>query len=277
MANFDWRLSAEFTVWGIIAMSLVNNLSSYGTDQLVVQRYFTAKSMKDMLKGAVTQSFLVVPVILSLYLVGTGLFAYYQQHPDMMEALLRLDPDNQVQAINRVFPHFITFGLPVGISGLVIAGIIAATMSSFSAGLNSMSTVVVMDFYKRFFHHENKEDVHYLRAGRISTVFLGIAATGAAFYVGRLGTILEITGKISSFLVGPVVAMFLLGILTKRANTPGVFAGALCGLGVVAYVSSSVFWLWWGLFGLTVSTLLGYLLSLAWSLVSVSDKEVQEQ
>lgn len=276
MANFDWRLSAEFTVWGIIAMSLVNNLSSYGTDQLVVQRYFTAKSMKDLLKSAFTQSFLVVPVILSLYLVGTGLFAYYQQHPDMMESLMGLDPKNPVQAVNRVFPHFITFGLPMGISGLVIAGIIAATMSSLSAGLNSMSTVVVMDFYKRFFHREDKEDGHYLRAGRICTILLGLAATGGAFYVGRLGTILEITGKISSFLVGPVVAMFLLGILTKRANTPGVFVGALCGLGVVAYLSSTVFWLWWGLFGLTVSALLGYVLSVAWSLTKMGNRDVQK-
>ena len=164
----------------------------------------------------------------------------------------------------------------MGISGLVIAGIIAATMSSLSAGLNSMSTVVVMDFYKRFFHREDREDGHYLRAGRICTILLGLAATGGAFYVGRLGTILEITGKISSFLVGPVVAMFLLGILTKRANTPGVFVGALCGLGVVAYLSSTVFWLWWGLFGLTVSALLGYVLSVAWSLTKMGNRDVQK-
>lgn len=265
MVSFDWHWSAEFTVWGIIAMSLVNNISSYGTDQVIVQRYFTAKSMKDLIKSAVTQSLLVIPVTLALYLVGTGLFAYYQQHPDMMEALLSLDPANPVQAVNRVFPHFITFGLPVGISGLVIAGIIAATMGSFSSGLNSVTTVVVMDFYKRFFHREEKNDRHYLRAGRVFTILLGFTATGAAFFVGQLGTILEMTGKISSFLVGPVVAMFLLGVLTKRANAPGVFAGTLCGLGTVAYFSSSVFWLWWGILGLTVSAVLGWVISTAWN------------
>ncbi|MCC6695669.1 MAG: sodium/solute symporter [Candidatus Hydrogenedentes bacterium] len=268
MVSFDWRWSAEFTVWGIIAMSLVNNLSSYGVDQVVVQRYFTAKSMKDLVKSAVGQSLLVIPVTLALYLVGTGLFAYYQQHPEMMKSLLNLDPANPVQATNRVFPHFITFGLPAGISGLVIAGIVAATMGSFSSGLNSVTTVVVMDFYKRFFHREAKTEAHYLRAGRVATLFLGFTATGVAFFVGHLGTILEMTGKISSFLVGPIVAMFLLGVLSKRANTPGVFVGTLCGLGAVAWWSSSVFWLWWGLLGLVVSAAVGYALSVNWNLIA---------
>ncbi|MCX5758577.1 MAG: hypothetical protein NTU83_08740, partial [Candidatus Hydrogenedentes bacterium] len=259
MVDFDWHWSAEFTVWGIIAMSLVNNISSYGVDQVVVQRYFTAKSMKDVIKSAVGQSLLVIPV--------TGLFAYYQQHPDMMKALLALDPGHPVQATNRVFPHFITFGLPVGISGLVIAGIVAATMGSFSSGLNSVTTVVVMDFYKRFFHRAGKSDVHYLRAGRVATLCLGFTATGAAFFVGNLGTILEMTGKISSFLVGPIVAMFMLGVLSKRANAPGVFVGTLFGLGAVAWLSSSIFWLWWGLLGLAVSSILGYAFSMAWNTI----------
>jgi Na+/proline symporter len=153
---------------------------------------------------------------------------------------------------------------------LLIAGIVAATMGSFSSGLNSVTTVVVMDFYKRFFHSEKKGDTHYLRAGRIGTICLGFAATGAAFFVGQLGTILEMTGKISSFLVGPIVAMFLLGVLSKRANTPGVFVGTLCGLGAVAYMSSSIFWLWWGLLGLVVSAVFGYFLSMAWSMTRVS-------
>jgi len=83
--------------------------------------------------------------------------------------------------------------------------------------------------------------------------------------VGQLGTILEMTGKISSFPVGPVVAMFLLGMLVKRANAPGVFAGTLCGLAVVAWLSPTVFWLWWGIVGLAVSALSGYVFSLAWS------------
>ncbi|MFA6239810.1 MAG: hypothetical protein WC655_02710, partial [Candidatus Hydrogenedentales bacterium] len=250
MASFDWSLSAEFTVWGLIAMSLVNNVSSYGVDQVIVQRYFTAKSMKHLIKSAVGQAILVVPVTLGLYLIGTMLFAYYHEHEEMMASLLSLDPSDPVKATNRVLPHFITHGMPAGISGLLIAGIIAATMGSFSSGLNSVTTVVVMDFYKRFLHKPWKSETHYLRAGRVGTVVLGFGATGAAFWVGSLGTILEMTGKITSFLVGPVVAMFLLGVMSKRANSPGVLMGTVAGMSVVIYKSSSIDWLWWGIVGM---------------------------
>jgi len=267
MVSFDWHLSAEFTVWGLIAMSLVNNISSYGVDQVIVQRYFTARSMKHLIRSAVGQAVMVVPITLALYLVGTALFAYYEKHPELMQALLALDPDHPIQATNRVFPHFITYALPAGISGLLIAGIVAATMGSLSSGLNSMTTVIVMDFYKRFLHRPDKTETHYLRAGRMGTLVLGVAATGAAFFVGQLGTILEMTGKIGSFLVGPIVGMFLLGVLTRRANSVGVFAGTLIGLAATAAVSQQIFWLWWSLVGLAASMAAGYLLSLAWRLV----------
>lgn len=246
-------------------MSLVVNLSSYGVDQVVVQRYLTARSLRDVVKSAVGQSILVVPVIVSLYLVGTSLVAYYGRHPAMMEGLLALNPANPTEAMDRVFPHFIAFGLPAGLSGLVIAGIMAATMSSVDSGVNSLSTVAVMDFYKRFFHRPWKTERHYLRAGRVGTICFGVLATLAAYHVGRLGSILEIMGKINGFLVGPIVGMFFLGVLSKRANTLGVFLGTLIGLGAVlaAALSGTVFWLWYGPVGLVVSGSTGYAISRA--------------
>lgn len=263
MFSFDWHFTAEFTVWGLVAMSLVNNLSSYGVDQVIVQRYLTARSLKEVIKSAVGQSFLVIPVTVSLYLVGTSLVAYYHQHPEMMQSLLALSPDNPRQAMDRVLPHFITYGLPVGLSGLLIAGIMAATMSSVDSGVNSLTTVAVMDFYRRFFHRAWKDERHYLNAGRVGTVLFGVTATITARFVGHLGTILEITGKISGFLVGPIVAMFLLGALSKRANTLGVFLGTFVGLGAVLYTAqaTSIFWLWWSPIGLAASLVSGYALS----------------
>ena len=264
MFSLDMSLNAEFSIWGIIGMAIVVNMGSYGVDQVVVQRYLTAKSLREVIKSAVGQSLLVVPVIYSLYLVGVGLVAYYHQHPEMMQSLLSLNPDNVKEAQDRVFPHFITYGLPAGISGLVIAGIMAATMSSVDSGVNSLSTVAVMDIYKRFFHHARKDEHHYLRAARLGTLVVGTAATVAALYVGQLGSILEIIGKISGFLVGPTVAMFLLGVLSRRANTPGVLLGTFAGLGVLAVVVryTSVFWLWYGPIGLVASLAMGYLFSL---------------
>ncbi len=264
MASFDWHLSAEFTVWALIAMGIVGNLSSYGVDQVIVQRYLTARSLSEVIKSAVGQSLLVIPVTLGLYLVGTGFVAYYHQHPEMMKSLLSIDPSDPAKAMDRVFPHFITYAMPIGISGLVIAGIMAATMSSVDSGVNSLTTVAIVDFYKRFFHRPWKDERHYLIAARVGTVLIGVSATVAALFVGQLGRILEITGKISGLLVGPIVAMFFLGVLTKRANTPGVFLGTLAGLGTVACVASSttVFWLWYSAIGLVASTLAGLLISL---------------
>ena len=264
MVSFDWHLSAEFTVWGLIVMGLVVNLSSYGVDQVIVQRYLTARSLREVVKSAVGQSILVLPVMLGLYLVGTGFAAYYHQHPEMMQSLLSIDPGHPSKSMDRVFPHFITYAMPMGISGLVIAGIMAATMSSVDSGVNSLTTVAIVDFYKRFFHRPWKDERHYLVAARVGTAVIGVGATGAAFFVGQLGTILEITGKISGFLVGPIVGMFLLGVLTKRANTPGVFLGTLAGLGLVAWVATrtDVFWLWYSGIGLASSATSGLCLSL---------------
>lgn len=264
MFSFDLDPRAEFTIWGIVGMGIIVNLSSYGVDQVIVQRYLTAKSLREVIKGAVGQSLLVVPVIYSLYLIGIGLVAYYHQHPDMMESLRSLNPGNVKESLDRVFPHFITYGLPAGLSGLVIAGIIAATMSSVDSGVNSLSTVAIMDVYRRFFHHEGKGERHYLIAARLGTLLIGCLATLAALYVGQLGTILEIIGKINGFLVGPTVAMFLLGVLNRRANTPGVLMGAIVGLAVLTAIIwyTDVFWLWYSPIGFTTSLVLGYLLSL---------------
>jgi solute:Na+ symporter, SSS family len=267
MLSFETSLAAEYTVWSLIAFSLVVNLSSYGVDQVVVQRYFSARSFRDVLKSAVGQSLLVVPVTLLLFLVGIGLVAFYATHPAMMESLTAIAPDNQKEAFDRVLPHFITYGMPAGITGLIIAAIMAATMSSVDSGVNSLATVATMDYYRRFFHTPEKTDGHYLTAGRIATAAVGVFATTAALFVGTLGTIIEIIGKINGSLAGPLLALFLLAILTKRANGAGAFAGTSIGLGAVLLVGQTdVFWAWYAPVGLVVSLASGYALSRVWDL-----------
>ncbi|HQH51781.1 MAG TPA: sodium/solute symporter [Candidatus Hydrogenedentes bacterium] len=268
--DFDYRLVAEYTFWSVMAGGLVSYMSAAGADQVTVQRYLSARSMSVALKSAVAQSLIVIPVVVPMFLLGTFLVAYYAKHPDMMQSLLALDPGNPTKAMDRVLPHFVVNGLPAGIGGLVIAGIMAATMSSLDAGMNSLATVAVMDYYKRFFHRDWKSDRHYLWVSRGATVFFGVSATIAALYVDQLGTIIEIIGKISSLIVGPLVAMFFLGVLTKRANEVGVFLGTLLGLGFTAWVANRthVFWSWYGPAGLLSSAVSGYVFSLVWNAVS---------
>lgn len=268
--DFDYRLAAEYTLWSVLAGGLVTNMSSAGADQVTVQRYLSARSLNVALKSALAQSAIVIPVVVPMFLAGTFLVAYYARHPEMMQSLLALDPADPVKAMDRVLPHFVVHGLPGGIGGLVIAGILAATMSSLDAGMNSLATVAVMDYYKRFFHRDSKDERHYLRVSRCATVVFGVSATIAALYVAELGTIIEIIGKISSLIVGPLVAMFFLGVLTKRANAVGVFLGTLIGLGVTAWVAryTDVFWSWYGPIGLATSGVSGYGFSLVWNVIS---------
>lgn len=264
--DFDYHLSAQFTVWSLIAFAIVVNMSSYGADQVVVQRYLSARSLRDVIKSAVGLSCLVVPVSTGLYLVGIGLVAYYERHPQMMASLMALDPLHPHQAMDRVFPHFITHALPAGITGLVIAGIIAATMSSVDSGVNSLAAVVVTDYYRRFFHRPAKTEHHYLLAGRAASVAIGVIAATLALFVGQLGTIIEIIGKINGSFAGPLVGIFLLGALTKRANSAGVFLGVTAGLGAVGAVAqfTNVFWAWRAPLGLGVTLIIGYLFSVLW-------------
>ncbi|HOZ47330.1 MAG TPA: sodium/solute symporter [Candidatus Hydrogenedentes bacterium] len=268
--DLDYHLVAEYTVWSVLAGGIVSNMSAAGADQVTVQRYLSARSLRIALKSALAQSLIVIPVVIPMFLLGTFLAAYYTRHPEMMQSLLALAPADPIKAMDRVLPHFVVHALPTGVGGLVIAGIIAATMSSLDAGMNSLATVAVMDYYKRFFHRESKNERHYLWVSRGATVFFGLSATIAALYVGQLGTIIEIIGKIGSLLVGPLVAMFFLGVLTRRANTVGVFLGTLIGLGVTAWVahSTQVFWSWYGPVGLAASGISGYAISFVWQVVS---------
>ncbi|NLT61553.1 MAG: sodium/solute symporter [Candidatus Hydrogenedentes bacterium] len=270
MWDFDYHFAAEYTLWSVLAGGLVSYMSAAGADQVTVQRYLSARSLGVALKSGLAQSLIVLPVVIPMFLLGTLLVAYYAQHPDMMQSLLALDPANPTKAMDRVLPHFVVHGLPRGVGGLVIAGIMAATMSSLDAGMNSMATVSVMDYYKRFFHRDWKTERHYLWASRGATAFFGVSATIAALYVDQLGTIIEIIGKISSLLVGPLVSMFFLGVLTRRANAVGVFLGTLTGLAFTAWLANrtDVFWSWYGPAGLVSSATSGYLLSLVWNAVS---------
>ena len=265
--NFDTNFASEYTVWGIVIGFWVLLLYDYGLNQVVVQRYFTAKTLRDSLRGVTGAALLSIPVQYSLYLLGVGFVAYYATHPELMTTLMADAGGDAAAASNRVFPHFIANAIPSGLSGIIIAGVFAATMSSVDSALNSFTSVFIVDIYQRLLHHEDKDNAHYLRMARICTVFLGVLATSAACLVDHLGTVVEIMGQLYGFVTGPLVGMFLLGILSKRANSPGAFMGTVLGAVTtfsLSFYSESIHWLWRSPAGLMVTIGTGYLLSLLW-------------
>lgn len=215
----EWKPSlTEMTVTVVAVSYFFNFLHDYGVDQITVQRLLATRSLSAMARATVVNSLLSVAVVCVLAFIGLGLFAYHQAWPERL-------PENVVG--DKVFPYYIVHALPAGVSGLVIAGIFAAAMSSMDSGINSLSTVVVNDFVRPL-RRAAASDESDLRIARILVVVFGVFATAVAFYATTIGEILKTAQIFLGLFSGPVLALFLLGILTRR----GSFAAWLVGVGV---------------------------------------------
>jgi SSS family solute:Na+ symporter len=258
MFNFAFDLREEVTVWGLVCYMSIYFLTTYATDQVIAQRYFTTRSESETRRAMLSASFVTIPVVALLMFIGIALTAYYAIHPELSRTLSRAD---------RIMPHFAMKVLPSGAKGLLVAGVFAATMSTISAGVNSLSAVLMRDFLVRFGLSEDEDQ--QLKHARWVTLLFGVLITVTAFYVGRLGSVLAIIGKLQSFFMGPICALFTLGVISKRANSVGVILGGLTGLIATLIVVNltTVSWLWWIVVGFSVSMLVGYVCSRGWSLM----------
>lgn len=246
-------------------------LISYGVDQVVIQRYFSARSLGDIRRGMILQASLAPLLIWSLALIGLAVFSYYSHFPDRIPPGLEAD---------KWFPHFIVQELPVGFSGLIVAGLFAATMSSISSGVNSLTAACIVDFYRRFLRAQPADALPALSLGaaastieqdrkelllsRLLTVGWGGAATVLAFVVGKIGVIAIIGKTLSGFFGGALLGVFLLGILLPRANGAGSLLGGIAGFGATMAVglATSINLYWYAPIGCLVSVCCGAALSL---------------
>jgi SSS family transporter len=256
LMSFDLNLTTTVTIWALFIGNLVMNLSAYGSDQVIVQRYFTAGSKKAMTKAVLLNGFLTVPLVLMLDVIGLGFVAYYRAHPALRASLKTPD---------QILPHFVMHALPTPLPGLVIAGILAATMSTLSSGLNSLCTVTMVDFYRRFVPRQSDEQANEVSTARWFTLGWGLLITFSAMFMSRLGQIVEGSLKALGFLSGPLLGMFLLGILSKRPNSFGVLMGAVVGTVCAALAArTQISWLWYGPVGCLATVVIGYPFSFLW-------------
>jgi solute:Na+ symporter, SSS family len=191
-------------------------IQKYGTDQTIVQRYLTAKSDRDAIKASLIGVLLCVPVWTLFMFIGSTLYSFYTTTEFV------LPPDTRPDA---VFPYFIMTQLPIGVTGLIMAAIVAAALSSLDSDLNSLAAVGVEDYYKRF--KPNSTDKQRLLAGRIIVVLCGIGALGVAWiYIEASGeTVLSIVFSLYAIFSGGIAGLFMLGIFTRRANMKGLYFG----------------------------------------------------
>lgn len=242
------------SLWACLIGGAVLCLSPLTTDQAVLQRLFTTKSEQDCRRSIILQCLLIIPIGAMLYLTGVALYSFYQGHPGRLAGLTVAD---------AVMPLFAVRELPAGVSGLIIASIFAASMAVMSAGINSLTTATIVDFYQRMLR-PGRSPEHYAAAGRVGTMCWGAVATLLALYADRLGELALAYNKVSSFLSGPLLGIFLLATLTRRTNSTGVLIGAAAGAVVVAAVGMTTPWsfFWYGPIGVVTTFIAGYLASL---------------
>jgi Na+/proline symporter len=159
--------------------------------------------------------------------MGTALYVFYKSHPE------NLNPS--MEKADMIFPWYIMNELPAGLSGLVIAGVFAASMSSLDSSMNSMSTAIVTDFYRRF--RKGLTEAHHLRVARALTALFGVVGTVFAILMAStdIRSLWDQCIFIIGLLGGGLGGLFVLGIFTRRANSRGAVVGLLAS-GVVQYV-----------------------------------------
>lgn len=248
--NTSTSFTEEFTLWNGLLGGTFIMLALNGVDQSETQRFLTTPTLRQS-QVAITATMITNTFYgLSVYSLGMLLYVFYLQHPD--KGGFGINPD-------RVFPKFIVEELPIGVTGLVVAAVFSAGMSSMAAVLSSQSTAVLEDFYGRLTGNPSTT-----KLARIGIVIFGIISTAIATQVSALGTILVASNKLVTFFGGTLVGVFLLGMLTKRANGWGAFLGAITAMIGVALLSTltSVAFLWYGVFSGTLAFGSGYIYSL---------------
>lgn len=222
---YDFSL-VQLTFWVMVINGVFYAIQKYGTDQTIVQRYLAAKSDKDAKRAAYIGVFTSVPVWTLFILIGSLLFVFYQSGQAELPEGLKAD---------EVFPYFIATELPVGAIGLVLSALVAAAVSSLDSDLNCIAAIGVEDYYQRI--KPNCTDRQRLNMGKFLVLLSGVAMTVVALlYVlwggeGVLGVVFELYAIFSAGIVG----IFLLGLLTTRANKQGLYVGMLVCVLFTAY------------------------------------------
>jgi len=258
--DFTPGISNPYSFWGGLLGSGFLYLTYLGTDQSQVQRVLTAKSLRET-KLSLSLAGFVVPIQTLLFLIsGICLFTAFG--------------GQAFENSDYVMLTFITQYLPVGMGGLVTAGVFAAGMSSVDSALNALATVTVNDFYKKC--KPEASDDQCLKVSKLMTLFWGVFATVFALFLGGLGTVLDLINVIGPMFYPCMLSAFALAVFCKKGNEKGCIAAIITGLAVDLYMwkCTSIGSLWWSFFGFLVAFAVGYVVSVLTN--KEKDREINE-
>ena len=228
LGSFKAGLTSS-TFWVVLIYGIFINLQNFGIDQNYIQRYLTASSEKEAKKSALYGGLLYIPVSLIFLFIGTSLFSYYTAKPGILP--VGMQPD-------RVFPFYIIQNLPTGLTGLLIASIFAAGMSTISTSVNSSATVILNDYFKKSLKESGAEKTS-MKILYTSTFLFSIISIMIAIAMINVQSALETWWKLASIFSGGMLGLFLLGYFSKKINNTAAIIGVVAGVIVIGWMSLS--------------------------------------
>ena len=257
MRLFIWSMDyRRVTFWvAILGGGIANNLISYTSDQTVIQRYMTTKDEKSAGRSILVNGFMSVFISVAFYFIGTGLYTFYKTHPQSL--------DITMQQGDAIFPYFMMSQMPAGVAGLLIAAIFAATMSTISSNINSVSTAFSVDFIQRF--RPSIKDSTLLRVARWTCVVSGLMGLGIALLMATwdIASLLDYFNTILGLLTSGLGGLFVMAVFFPRIKGAAALTGFIAGELVVflMYLYTDVNFFLFGATGIVVSVLVAWMLS----------------
>ncbi len=250
VVDLSFDLHTTYTLWAGVLGGAVFTMASHGTDQLIVQRLLTCRDQRQAQKAIVGSGVVVIAQFLLFLLVGLGLWAFYR--------------GRTFDSPDEIFARFIVGQLPPGVTGLLIAGVFAAAMSSLSSSINSLASATAYDYWAPMVGARDDE-ARLLRAGKAFTlVWAGLLIFGAILFIplSRGTSAVEVALGIASLVYGGLLGAFALGVFTKRPGQTEVIVGMVAGIGTVTLFRERMAWPWYVLVGSAITFGVGWLLGL---------------
>ncbi len=226
---FSTDPTVRATVVGSIVFMTVWWICTAGSDQMAIQRYLATRDTKAARRAFLVTGVSNIVITLCLASLGFALLGFFRTYPEYLGSGMTIEQD-----ADKIFPFYIVRFLPPGVTGLVIAGLLAAAMSSLSSGINSASSVVSVDFVDRFRSPDRADsEAGRMNRARLIAVVSGLAAVVLSSFMGRVtGNIMEVTVRTNHIFVAPLFGLFFMALFVPFATTAGTIAGAGAGCAV---------------------------------------------
>ena len=224
LGSFGLELSKP-TFWVVLIYGTFINLQNFGADQNYIQRYMTSKTLVEAQRSAFWGAMLYIPVSLIFLFIGTSLYSLYQSGAVVLPHDL-----NNLQNADRVFPYFIAHELPAGVTGLLLASIFAAGMSTISTSYNSSATIILTDYFIKYSHLSEKKKMKVLY---VSTASIGLLGMLAGIAMINTKSALDTWWKFASVFSGGVLGLFLLSAFTTIQHVTVAIISVVAGLLII--------------------------------------------